>query len=69
MKFHAFVALVLLGTVTITACEPRKGPLERAGERTDEIIDNARDGDPLLHKKGTAEKVGESIDDTLNGRN
>ena len=48
-------------------CETRrKGPLERAGERTDEIIDNVKDGENPLRRKGTMEKAGEAIDDELN---
>lgn len=42
-----------------------KGAFEKVGERADEIVDNAKDGDPLLHKKGTAEKAGEAIDDAV----
>ena len=45
--------------------ERRSGPLERAGERTDEIMDNAAKGKPLLHKPGALEKTGESIDESL----
>lgn len=42
-----------------------KGPFEKSGERMDEVIDNAKEGDPLLKRKGTAEKIGEAIDETV----
>ena len=63
MTKRIILALVMLTTL---AChQHRAGPLERAGERSDEIIDNAEKGKPLLHKKGALEKAGESVDETL----
>ena len=58
--------LLLALSVSLTACaERRQGPLERAGERIDEIVDNAEKGKPLLHKAGPAEKAGQAVDETI----
>ena len=65
MTKNLFAVILLLAVTGVWSCTERKGPLERAGERTDEIIDNVKDGDPILHKKGAAEKTGEAIDDTI----
>lgn len=63
ISFCLFGALLCIG-----AChERRAGPLERAGERMDEIKDNAEEGKPLLHKKGSLEKAGEAVDDAISG--
>jgi len=66
MKKDKFVLLICVATMSLLAvgCET-KGPIEKAGERADEIVDNARDGDALLHKKGPVEKLGEKIDDSV----
>lgn len=56
--------LLLVCLLPLTACA-EKGRGERAGERVDEIIDNVKDGDAPLKKKGAFEKVGESIDDSV----
>ena len=61
VTFILFITLVSVGCT-----ERQKGPFERAGERADEIGDNVREGDPLLKKKGAAERTGEAIDDTFN---
>lgn len=66
--FNILLTFILVSTVVFGCTERRKGPMERAGERIDEIGDNIRDGDAPLKKKGPLEKAGESIDDTLNGR-
>jgi hypothetical protein len=55
--------IVLMGLI---GCR-KEGSGEKAGERMDEIIDNVKDGDAPFKKKGTMEKVGDSIDDTING--
>jgi hypothetical protein len=41
------------------------GPMEKAGERTDEIVDNIKDGDSPFHKKGPLEKAGEAVDEAV----
>ncbi len=41
--------------------------IEDTKDRAKEIGDNVRDGDPLLHKKGTLEKMGENLDDVTKG--
>ena len=66
MKKENLVLLIFVATMSLLAggCE-NKGPIEKAGERADEIVDNAQDGDPLLHRKGPVEKLGEKIDDSV----
>ncbi len=57
---------VVCSLMVFSGCRD-KGELERAGERGDEIVDNLKDGDPVLHRKGPIEKAGEAIDDTVRG--
>ena len=61
------ILLVSLFAITFAVGCQKAGPLERAGERTDEVIDNIKEGDAPLKKKGPLEKAGESIDKTING--
>lgn len=56
----------LLIATTMTACH-RAGPMERAGQRIDEIGDNVSEGEQPLKKRGPLEKAGEAIDDTFDG--
>lgn len=63
-KFFTVITSVAL-VLSLSACDEKKGPVEKMGERADEIVDNVHDGDPILHRKGPVEKVGESIDDTV----
>lgn len=67
MKRNLFVALALIMSISLTACH-KQGPMERAGERVDEIGDNIAEGKNPLHKKGTLEKAGEAVDDAVDGR-
>lgn len=69
-KYLLIIFLVfLVGAVYfVTRSSEKKGGLEVTGSRVDEIIDNVKDGDPVLHKKGTLEKAGESLDQTLNNK-
>ena len=61
-----FIICLFIVMLAVVGCEPRhKGPMERAGERTDEIVDNVKDGRNPLHRKGTMEKAGEAVDDAL----
>jgi hypothetical protein len=60
-----FILVVLAAcAINLVGCE-KAGPVERAGERADEIVDNVREGDPPLKNKGPMEKVGESIDEAV----
>lgn len=60
---YTFLALAVCALL-MTAChERRAGPMERAGERVDEIGENIREGDPILHREGPAESIGEAIDE------
>lgn len=64
-----FLASIVACTLLAGCSEHRhEGPLERAGKRWDEVVDNAQEGDPLLKRKGPLEKAGESVDDALSGR-
>lgn len=56
--------MVLCSLCAFVACT-EKGEFEKAGERTDEIIDNVKEGDPVLHKKGPIEKAGEAADEVV----
>lgn len=40
----------------------REGPVEKAGHKVDEAVDNIKEGQSPFHKKGIAEKAGEQID-------
>lgn len=61
------VSILILG-LFVTACHTREaGPMERAGERVDEIADNVAEGRNPLHKKSPIEKLGESIDEATDG--
>lgn len=55
-------SVLLLGSI---GCQ-NKGPVEKAGERVDEMIDNAKEGENILKEKGPMEKMGESIDESVN---
>lgn len=60
--------LIVVGLSTTYGCQPKKqGPLERAGERVDEIADNISEGEPALKKKGPLERAGEAVEDTFDG--
>jgi hypothetical protein len=57
--------IVIIGLLFLLVGCQEKGPMEKAGERTDEIVDNIKQGKPMLHEPGLGEKVGEAIDDTI----
>ena len=59
-----FIGMSVIALMTLIGCTER-GPVEKAGERMDEVIDNVKHGDAPLKEKGAMEKVGESIDDSL----
>ena len=62
------LSLALL-SVSVLGCRERSDtPLENAGRRGDEIVDNVKKGKPPLHKNGPLERAGEAIDDTLDGK-
>ena len=67
MATQKFSTFLLLAALSLTACLGchKQGPLESAGNRADEIVDNVREGEPPLKKKGTMEKAGESLDDAI----
>jgi hypothetical protein len=57
----AFVAVTMLATsgIAMTACERKKGPVEKAGEKIDKAADNISDA---VNPKGPAEKAGRALD-------
>jgi len=60
----ALAAVLGLATVTgLTACEKKKGPAEKAGEKVDDAIDKMKD---KLDPAGPAEKAGRKIDKAVN---
>jgi hypothetical protein len=61
MKQYIRCAVVVL-LIGVLGCQ-QKGPIESAGERVDEVVDNVKHGDAPLKEKGQMEKLGESIDD------
>lgn len=69
MKKGYTLTLLLIMTVTLTlmnfGCES-KGPVEKAGEKVDQSIENTKDAvedaADKITGKGPAEKVGEEID-------
>lgn len=64
MKLIKFITILLV-LISFPAC--KRYTFEKAGDRADEIIDNVKDGDPILKKKGPLEKTGEAVDDVLSG--
>ena len=64
------IALTLaLLSFSVVGCRERSNtPLENAGRRGDEIVDNVKKGKPPLHKNGPLERAGEAIDETLDGK-
>jgi hypothetical protein len=60
------ILFVMLAVMMVSGCE-RKGPMERTGERLDEIGENIKEGESPLKKKGPMEKAGEAIDDSVEG--
>ena len=69
MKYNKIMLLLGLSLILTLGCQARnRGPLEKAGERTDEVIDNVQEGRNPLHKKGAMEKAGEAIDETISGK-
>lgn len=58
-----FVCVVLTVAITgIFAGCPEKGPLEKAGERTDEAIEDVKDS---LDPRGPLEKAGAKADEAV----
>jgi len=57
----AIVAVTMLATsgVAMTACERKKGPVEKTGEKIDKAMDNVSDA---VNPKGPAEKAGRALD-------
>ena len=57
----AFVTVAMLASsgVAMTACERKKGPVEKAGEKIDKAVDNVSDA---IDPKGPAEEAGRALD-------
>jgi len=58
------LGLAALSLIGLNGCQ-QQGSVEKAGARVDEVIDNVKEGESPLKKKGTMEKVGEKIDNQL----
>ena len=65
-KYLVLGCVLLAATFTVGCQTKEQTPLERAGERGDEIVDNVKEGRNPLHKKGTLEKAGEAVGDATN---
>jgi len=65
MNFILNLVVFIAVSMCFVACT-KQGPNEKTGERFDDIIDNVKDGDPVFEEKGTAEKIGESLDNSNN---
>jgi len=61
VRLLQLIAAGLLITVGTTACE-RQGPMERAGERSDQAVEDLAEGRNPLDNKGSAERAGEALD-------
>ncbi len=66
MKGMIQITCVTILLLLITSCN-RQGSVENAGERMDEIVDNVKEGENPLKKKGAGEKLGEAIDESIDG--
>jgi|688.fasta_scaffold2491519_1 hypothetical protein len=67
-KNRSFILSAYLFCFAFTAAGCQKaneGKLERAGEKVDEAIENIKDGENPLKKKGPMEKLGESVDEQV----
>jgi hypothetical protein len=49
----------------VISCQRHEGPLEKAGKKVDDAVDNVEDGQSPLHKKGAGERAGEAVDDAV----
>ena len=65
MKRMMMCLILGLSIALFGACTKHEGPVERAGKRIDNAVDNVKDGDSPFHKKGSAEKAGEAVDDAV----
>ncbi len=61
IKQLATFTITVLFMVTMLGCE-RQGPMERAGERADEAVEDARDA---FTRDGPMERAGERVDDAV----
>lgn len=59
-------AYLLCFAFTVAGCQKaNEGTLERAGEKVDEAVENIKEGENPLKKKGPMEKLGESVDEQV----
>jgi hypothetical protein len=61
LKRLMVVALFVFFSAVLPGCE-REGPLERAGERADEAVEETKDA---FTKDGPRERAGEKVDDAV----
>ena len=62
---RSIILVTVIAALGFASCTHKQGPIEKAGERIDEVVDNVSEGKYPLHKKGTMEKAGEDIDEAL----
>ena len=65
MRTVMLISMLALA-LACSACTKQDGPLERAGQKVDDAVDNVKDGQSPFHKKGAGEKAGEAVDDAVN---
>lgn len=64
MRRELLILVTIFGFAFL-GCE-RQGPVERAGERVDEVVDNVKEGQNPLREKGPMEEAGEAVDEAVN---
>ena len=62
MKNLLLLAVCSVSILAALASCKKKGPVEKAGEKMDEAIENVKDA---VNPKGPAEKAGEKVDEVL----
>jgi hypothetical protein len=55
----AVLTVLSAASTMMLACERKKGPVEKAGQKIDNVVDNVSDA---VDPKGPAEKAGRAID-------
>jgi ElaB/YqjD/DUF883 family membrane-anchored ribosome-binding protein len=64
-KYGLGAVVVVIAIAALMNCS-KKGPAEKAGEKIDEGIENAKDKvEDLVEKKGPLEKAGEKADSLM----
>jgi len=67
MKTFVILGVVLAAVLVVAYVRKDKGPMEKAGERVDEIVDNIGKGEPPLQENGLLEKAGRAVYKAIEG--